>query len=149
MLLDILIPSSGQLSKLQPLMESISAQTLQPDRVVILIHKLLTKDEQELLLYFLQKYASFELADKIVLITNLTAEYEPGLGVGYDRNVLLSHARAKFVYMIDHDNEFAPTFFEESADWWMKIKEELHIDPVLSPTIMRKKTGNIQSQGIT
>lgn len=149
MLLDVLIPTNGQLSKLQPLMESISAQTLQPDRVVVLIHKILQKEELEILQYFLQRSCHPELAAKITIICNLTAEYRPGRGVGYDRNQLIRYAKAKFLYMIDHDNIFREDLFEKTVDAWVKIKEELQKDILLSPTIMRRQTAKVQSQGIT
>lgn len=149
MLLDVLIPSNWQLSKLQPLLESISAQSLQPDRILILIHKNLKKEEQDTLLYFLQRSVHPGLADKITLITNLTAEYESGHGVGHDRNVLVSHAKAKYIYMIDHDNIFKEHMFQDTASQWMKIKEEWWVEALVSPTILWRKTVTIQSQWIT
>ena len=149
MFLDVLIPSNGQLSKLQPLLESISAQSLQPDRILILIHKVLKKEEQDTLLYFLQRSVHPWLADKITLITNLTAEYEPGYGVGYDRNVLVSHAKAKYIYMIDHDNVFDEKLFQDTAKYRSDIKESTSKCALISPTILWRKTVTIQSQWIT
>jgi len=149
MLLDVLIPSNGQLSKLQSLLESISWQTLQPDRVLILIHKPLKKEEQETLLYFLQRSVHPELSERIVLLTNLTAEYEPWKWVAHDRNVLLAHAKAKFVWMIDHDNVFKSTLFAQMATFWMQRKEEFASPVVCSPTILWRQTQKIQSQWIT
>ncbi len=149
MLLDVLVPTNGQLSKLQPLLECISRQTLQPDRLVILIHKQLTKEEFELFQYFVQKAVNPSLAQKIFIISNLTADYEPGKGVGSDRNELLKHAKSKFIYMIDHDNIFADDFFEKSADRYLKIKEQIWSEILLSPTIMRRDSGKVQSQWIT
>lgn len=149
MLLDVLVPTNGQLSKLQPLLESISAQTLQPDRLVILIHKLLTKEELELFQYFVQKAVNPGLVQKIFIISHLTADYEPGQGVGTDRNELLKYAKAKFIYMIDQDNVFEEDLFEKTADRYLKIKEQLGVDVIVSPTIMRRDSGTVQSQGIT
>ena len=149
MLLDILIPSNGQLTKLQPLLECISQQSLQPDRVLVLIHKVLQKEELEHLQYFLQRAVHPELAQKIFIISNLTAEYEPGHGVGYDRNTLIQHARAKFIYMIDHDNIFDDDLFEKTVYYRDKIKTKMGKASIVSPTIMRRKSGKIQSQGIS
>ncbi len=149
MLLDVLVPTNGQLSKLQPLLESISRQTLQPDRLVILIHKHLTKEEFELFQYFVQKTLNPGLVKKLFIISNLTAEYEPGHGVGADRNELLKHAKSKFIYMIDQDNVFAEDLFEKTADRYLRIKEEIGQDMLISPTIMRRDTPTVQSQWIT
>ncbi len=149
MLLDVLVPTNGHLSKLQPLLESISRQTLQPDRLVILIHKHLTKEEFELFQYFVQKALNPSLVQKIFIISNLTAEYEPGQWVGADRNELLKHAKSKFIYMIDQDNIFWEDLFEKTADRYLKIKEQVGSDVIISPTIMRRDSGNVQSQGIT
>jgi hypothetical protein len=109
----------------------------------------LKKEEQETLLYFLQRSVHPELSDRIILITNLTAEYEPGFGVAHDRNVLVSYAKAKFVWMIDHDNIFKKTMFGDMAELWMQCKEELGMPVLCSPTILWRQTQRIQSQGIT
>lgn len=149
MLLDILIPTSGQLSKLQPLMASITSQTFVPDRVVFLLHKQVTRDEVDLLRYFLTKELDEEWVERILIISHLNSDYEPGHWRGYDRNYLLSHAKAKFVFMIDHDNQFGPDLFEKMAEWYTILKDEYKKDLVLSPTIMRRDSGNVQSQWIT
>jgi hypothetical protein len=149
MLLDVLIPTSGNLQKVQPLLHSIAQQTLLPDRIVLLIHKELQREELELFHYFVQRSLSEQLSGAVSLITNLTSDYQPGYCVGHDRNVLVSHASAKYVYMIDHDNEFGPELFEQTADRRVRLHEQLSSDLLISPTIIRRETAIVQSQGVT
>ncbi|USN54522.1 MAG: glycosyltransferase family 2 protein [Candidatus Peribacteria bacterium] len=112
------------MSKLQPLMASITSQTFVPDRVVFLLHKQVTRDEVDLLRYFLTKELDEEWVERILIISHLNSDYEPGHWRGYDRNYLLSHAKAKFVFMIDHDNQFGPDLFEKMAEWYTILKDE-------------------------
>jgi len=51
--------------------------------------------------------------------------------------------------MIDQDNIFAEDLFEKTADRYLKIKDEIGQDMLISPTIMRRDTPTVQSQGIT
>lgn len=149
MFLDVLLPTDGHLSKLQPCLESIASQTLLPDRVLLLIHKHMPKDEMELLTYMVHKQFSPEFIERVVFLTDTTCEYEPGHWRGFDRNYLVSQAKATYTFMIDHDNVFAPTLFEQMASRYLKIKEEIGVDMLLSPTIMWRKTQTVQSQWIT
>lgn len=147
--LDVLLPTDGHLAKLQPCLESLATQTLLPDRVIVLIHKHMPKEEMEVLYYLLRKQLPEHLLERIVFVTDTTSDYEPGNWRGYDRNYLVSCATAKFTFMVDHDNVFGPTLIEDMARWYIQLKEELGSDCILSPTIMWRKTTKVQSQGIT
>ncbi len=124
-------------------------QTLLPDRVIVLIHKHMPKEEMEVLYYLLRKQLPEHLLERLVFVTDTTSDYEAGHWRGFDRNYLVSCATAEFTFMIDHDNVFGPTLFADMKHWYDKISAELGTDCVLSPTIMRRKTAKVQSQGIT
>jgi GT2 family glycosyltransferase len=90
---------------------------------------------------------------EIQLITNISyPDYQPGRGVGYDRNFLLQHTKEDFwqyIYMIDQDNEFEKDHFEKMLEKYQRLQKEQSCQSILlSPTVERRKSGKIQSRGI-
>lgn len=123
----------------------MSQQTVLPSKVTVLRHKEINEQEYDTFLAKLR--LSFKPIQNIVLISNISfPDYEPGRGVGYDRNFLLQHATEDFCYMIDQDNEFSADHFERMITCYQTIDQEKPV--LLSPTIERRKSGKIQSRGI-
>lgn len=149
MLLDILTASDWHFSKIQPLLESIEQQTMLPDRVVILIYTKISKEEQELFVYYMQRHFDEDFFSRITIISHLNSNHEPWRFHGYDRSVLLSHAKSKFSYLIDGDNVFNDDHIAQLFAWYDSIKQDTWSTPIISPTIMWRKSGKVQSQWIT
>lgn len=149
MSIDILIPTSAYKWYLQKLLECFSFQSLLPDHIIILIHVKLDEKVYTSLYVRMMSILWEDYTDRLHIISNVHHDYIPWRGVWYDRNILLQQAKSEYVYMIDHDNQFAPDFLEKTIQQRRSITQELWKDCVLSPTIMQWMTWNIQSQGIT
>jgi hypothetical protein len=59
---------------------------------------------------------------------------------------LLSHAKADLSFFIDGDNLFKEDFLEKMLHRQSRLHHDLHRDVVISPTVMLRKTQNVQSQ---
>lgn len=145
---DILIPTSGKKEILLPLLQSLAAQTLQPQRVVLLLHIEITQDAYTLWRDEITDWLEEEFSKKIEVISHLTHDYTPGRWRGHDRNILLAHAQAPYIRMIDHDNVCPPDMCAQTCLWYQGLQATYDL-LVVSPTIMRADTWEIQSQWIT
>jgi hypothetical protein len=115
-----------------------------PIKVSVLWHKEVT--EQEHIMFLAKLKLSLKQVQDIMLISNISfPDYIPGRGVGYDRDFLLQQATQDFCYFIDQDNEFESDHFERMVG---EYRSQGGANILLSPTIERRKSGNIQSRGI-
>lgn len=56
-------------------------------------------------------------------------------------------AEGEFIQLMDDDERFPENFLEQSLELRFHYREELGRDFVLTPTLMYRKTGQIQNQG--
>jgi glycosyltransferase involved in cell wall biosynthesis len=144
---DLLVPSGGNLDRICQLFGSVVQQTILPERIVVVLDKPRDQDEIEHFLYSLHKTLG-KVASRLVLVHHRNSDFEAEQGVGYVRKYLLSQATSSYVYMIDDDNVFDETFFERTSQIYQDIVGKIGTECVLSPTILLRKTGQVQSQGI-
>lgn len=145
---DLLIPTSWDSERLKPLLESISTQTLQPDKIIFLQHWSVSdnsiKQTEELLHSF--------FAISITHLHHKNTDYIPNQWVGYDRNFLLHQTQSEYTFMIDDDNVFGSDFFQLCVDEYDKFEGEdsnSGLQILYSPQIEYHHTGVIQSVGVT
>lgn len=149
MTLDIVTSCNGHIAKIQPLLDSLVVQTVQPDRILILIYTAITKDEQEMFLYTLQRFYPEDFFAKIIVFSHLNSDHQPGKWHGYDRRFITAQAKSTLCFLIDCDNKFQEDMVEQLLWWQTQLTKELHRTVIVSPTIMWRKSGKIQSQWIT
>lgn len=148
MIFEVVIPSIWNISKLEAILKSINSQTLRPDWVIILVDRELTKDDFDVLKYFLSRYVDNEFQQRINFFSNINSDLTPWKGVSYLRNFGISKVKAKFLCFLDDDNVFEQTFFEDLIKNRIYLKEKEEKDLLLSPTILYRKSWKIQSQWI-
>lgn len=149
MTLDVLTACDWHFSKIQPLLESLAKQTTLPDRVVILLYTPITKEEQELFIYYIQRMIGEEFLSLVTILSHLNSDHTPGKFHGYDRKFLLSHAKSEYTLLIDGDNQFDENFIEQLQYRQSRLHHDLYREVIVSPTVMLRKTWNVQSQWIT
>ena len=145
----VVIPSRWNISKLQGIVKSISLQSNLPDKVFIVIDKFLSKDEFDVLKYFISKWLSDKFVSSLVFVSNLNYNFLPNNWVSYVRNFWIKLVETDYLYVIDDDNIFNSDFFEKSISLYLELSEKLNSDLIFSPTIIYRKTWIIQSQGIS
>ena len=139
---DLLIPTAWDLDRLKPLLESVAGQTTTPDRVVFLIHGSRDAEALELIEEIIREGLS-DISSTIEVVHHHNSDYQPGQGVGYDRDWLVRQATSEYLYMIDDDNVFDETFFGSCLAEYMELSDVLR-----SPLIEYRRSGEIQSAGI-
>ncbi len=149
MTLDILTACDWHFSKIQPLLDSLERQTTLPDRILILIYKPITKEEQELFIYYIQRMIGEDFLSLVTILSHLNSDHKPWKAHWYDRKFLLSHAKSDLSFFIDGDNLFKEDFLEKMLYRQSRLHHDLHRDVIVSPTVMLRKTQNVQSQWIT
>jgi len=146
MTLDILTSCNGHISKIESLLDCLAMQTVQPDRVLILIYTKITKDEHDMFLYYLQRRYEEDFFAKIITFSHLNSDHVPWQWHWYDRQFLMQRAKSDWSFCIDNDNVFDDTLVESLL--WRSVKLEKFLDRgvIVSPTIMRRKSWKVQSQ---
>jgi hypothetical protein len=118
-----------------------------PEKITFLVYSALDADDIQHILYNLNKYLG-DIHERCVVFHHLNSTFEPWLGVAYDRKFLLSHTSSPYVFMIDDDNTFAPSFFGDTVSVYHQIEATIWRPFMLYPTVMWRSTSRIQSQGI-
>lgn len=121
---DVIIPTRWDNEKLWKMLVCLADQTVLPHRVIVLSDKPEDVDMQR-----------WELS-----LHPLYETWWDG-GVAAKRNIWIRTATSPFVLLLDDDNEFWPDFVERLFGERQKVKG------VVTPTIMRRKTSQIQSRG--
>jgi glycosyltransferase involved in cell wall biosynthesis len=81
-------------------------------------------------------------------LTNLNSNLIPNTNnASYLRNFGIEAAEGEFLQLMDDDEWFPEDYLETSMNLRFHYREELGRDFVLTPTLMYRKTGQIQNQG--
>lgn len=145
---DLLIPTQWVWEGISWLVKTVAHQSVFPHRIVFLVWK-------EYPAVYLQEFAYqitktlAHLESEIVILHAGYSDHEPGKGAGYDRWFLVQQATSQYSCMIDEDNELPPDFFHDLIAWYTVVTTSLGHEAIVSPTIMWRHSGQIQSQGIT
>ncbi len=142
---EVVIPSRWNISTLKNICSCISEQSVLPDNVHVIIDKFISKDEFDVLKYFLTKDLNKDLFN---FVCNLNYNFCPNVGVSYARNFGIKLVKSEYMYMIDDDNVFNSNFFQDTLTQYQKIFWQLWNDIFLSPSILYRKTWRVQSQWI-
>jgi hypothetical protein len=144
---EVVVPTGWRTHRLEPFCRSLLSQTLLPEMITFLLYPAYDADEIQHLLYVLNKYL-WPLHDRCRVVHHLNSDFEPWRGVAYDRSFLLDSTSSPYVYMIDDDNTFDPSFFAETLLTYTQIKSTIWRTFMLYPTVMLRNSDHIQSQGI-
>lgn len=168
---DVVIPTRGNYSVLEPLLKALVLQTCLPQQVVLIVDARLSDTEILELNNLIQK-----VIQKKILLNCVYhgQEYQSwkvfiaGKGVSYVRNVGISLTSSEFTCLLDDDVTFAPDFFQSMLSEYLHLStslwsfdfaqdKSLNSDQhagsqglwfILIPTIYRRNSHHIQTKGI-
>lgn len=144
---DLLIPTSGVPERLSALLTSISSQTISPNHIVCLVHGKHDLNQLSGIEQTIQQWLS-ALDTQIIIYHHHNSDYQPWWWVWADRDWLIRQAQSEYLYMIDDDNVFGSTFFQDCLQEYQQAIWD-HDRPIIrSPLIGYRDTEIIQSAGI-
>lgn len=143
---DVVIPTRGELKTLTSLFTALNAQTLMPERVFLVFDKEMSDEQREQFGKEACGVASDEIAKRLMPVTSVTHDFQPGRGASYARNYGLDLVESPYLYFLDDDNVFDSDFFAKSLQEYQA--HENHGTTLYSPTVGRRQTDHVQSVGI-
>jgi len=142
--LTVVIPTRPNLENINWIFWSLDVQTFQDFKVVLMIDKVLTKEEFEDLKTLSLKWLK-NISNKIVFVSNINTDFVPQQGVSYVRNYWIKLADTEFINLFDDDELFDSDYLQKTFDIRNKHKKQIQKNFILTPTLMFRKTGQIQS----
>lgn len=143
--LTVVILTRPNMLNIHWIFHSLDIQTFQEFKVILLIDTKLKKEEFEKLKKDALKWLK-NISTKIKFISNINTDFVPQSGVSYVRNYGIKLADTKFINLFDDDELLDKSYLQQSFDIRDQKREELQKDFVLVPTLMFRKTWQIQSQ---
>jgi len=145
MKLSVIIPTRGD-QNMRNSIEYLGNQTFKDFEVIFVVDKHL-KDVEE-----------FTSHGNIQYITNLNSSFrsqrddkEPMIGWNASslRNYWIKAAQGEFILLMDDDERFEDDYLAKYMSLWDKYRAIIKKDFVLTPTLMYRKTWQIQNQGFS
>jgi GT2 family glycosyltransferase len=143
--LTIIIPTRPNIENIKWIFKSLDIQTFQDFKIILLIDSRLTETEFKKLKIESLKWIK-NINKKINFISNINTDFVPQSWVSYVRNYGIKLVDTKFINLFDDDEVFKKNYIQKSFDLRNQKREELQKDFVLVPTLMFRKTWQIQSQ---
>lgn len=144
--LTVIIPTRPNIHNIKWIFNSLDIQTFQDFKVILLIDTKLSKEEFEDIKKQSLKWLK-NITSKITFISNINTNFIPQSWVSYVRNYGIKLADTEFINLFDDDEIFTKNYLQKSFDLRNKQYQETKKDFVLVPTLMFRKTDEIQSQG--
>ncbi|MFZ2151203.1 MAG: hypothetical protein WAZ12_02445 [Candidatus Absconditicoccaceae bacterium] len=157
--LSIVIPSRGNIDNIINIFGCLQNQTFQDFNVYLVIDIPFDEQGYESLKSTIINKLNLNSQDfsqgygirdkKYNLVCNLNSDFNPEIGDGasYIRNYGLDLAAGEFINFFDDDVIFENDYLKQSLDYRTSFRNEIGKDLVLTPTLMYRKTGQIQNQG--
>lgn len=144
--LTVIVPTRPNIQNIKWIFHSLDIQTFQDFKVILLIDTKLKKEEFENLKEEALKWLK-KISKRIFFISNINTDFIPQSWVSYVRNFWIKLADTEFINLFDDDELFDKDYLQKSFDIRNQKKEKLQKDFILVPTLMFRKTEEIQSQG--
>lgn len=133
MRLSVVIPTRGD-QNMHNIISCFESQTFKDFEVIFVVDK-----------HLITNYTN---TPNIRYITNLNSNLKPNTNnASYLRNFGIEASEGEFIQLMDDDERFPENYLEQSLELRFTYREELGRDFVLTPTLMYRKTGQIQNQG--
>jgi GT2 family glycosyltransferase len=144
-LVSVVIPTNKPSSIWKPLLQCIAQQTYAKIEVVLCIDRVITSREFDQI-----SKEVHHILDKtgveVRLITPHNTTFVSGQGASYVRNYGADVATGHYVLYMDDDGVVISDFVQCMVDRYDDVYSKIWHDCVLSPTIMYRDTGQIQTQ---
>jgi len=142
--LTVVIPTRPNIQNIQWIFWSLDIQTFQDFKVILMIDKVLTKEEFEDLKIQSLKWLK-NISNKVYFVSNINTDFIPQQWVSYVRNYWIKLVDTEFLNLFDDDELFNSDYLQKTFDIRHEHKNHIQKDFVLTPTLMFRKTWNIQS----
>lgn len=119
---------------MQNSVECLQRQTFKDFEVIFVVDRIVTRDEERGTRW------------NIRYITHINSDFRPQKNASYNRNFGIKEAKGEYILLMDDDEWFEDDYLENSLALRDEYHEKLGKDFVLTPTLMYRKTGHIQSQ---
>lgn len=143
MKLSVVIPTRGD-QNMQNSIECLQRQTFKDFEVIFIVDRIVTSDSA--------KDTSFGAGESrgtrgnIRFITHTNSDFRPQKNASYNRNFGIKAAKGEYIQLMDDDEWIEDDYLERSLALREEYREKLDKDFILTPTLMYRKTGHIQSQ---
>jgi glycosyltransferase involved in cell wall biosynthesis len=141
----VVITSNRPIAAVLPTLQSLQEQTVAAKEVVIVYDKILTQDDYDILWNILSQNLQQGMLSRIVLITNISHDFQPESSVSYNRNYGISQTTADYILCIDDDNTINSDFIQRLQTLSINTKEKFNTDCLIVPTEYYKNI--IRSRG--
>jgi len=135
MKLSVVIPTRGD-QNMKNIIECLQRQTFKDFEIIFVVDKKI------------DAWSKIHDAWNIHYITNLTHTI-PYNNASALRNLGIKAAKWTFIQLMDDDERFEEDYLERSLSFWDEYHALLKKDFVLTPTLMYRKTWQIQNQGFS
>ncbi len=144
-LVSVVIPTNKPSSIRKPLLACIAQQSYPKIEVVLCIDRMVTGREFDQISQ--EVHAILDKAwVEVRLITTHNTTFVAGKGASWVRNYGAEMATGSYVLYMDDDGMVESDFVERMVHRYQEVYHQLWHDCVLSPTIMYRDTGRIQTQ---
>lgn len=144
-LVSIVIPTNKPFQIWKPLLQCISQQSYPEIEVVLCIDRVLTSREFDQI-----SQQVHTLLDptwvQVSLITPYNTTFVAGQGASYVRNYGADIAAWYYIQYMDDDGLREPDYLQRMVEAYERVRTGAWSDMIVSPTIMYRDTGQIQSQ---
>lgn len=158
MKLSVVIPSRWNIDNITNITACLHSQTFQDFNVYFVIDSPLDLDWYQKIQSTLINKLNLNSQDfsqwnwlrdkKYNLISNINSSFgsQKGEWASYVRNYWLELASWQFINFFDDDIIFENNYLQQSLDYWTTFRHKIWKDLVLTPTLMYRKTWQIQNQ---
>lgn len=83
---DLVIPTRGDISTLTPLITALGEQTLLPERIFLIVDKVVSDDQSRAFAKEISALANYKVVSRLTFVTTATHDFHAGRGASYVRN---------------------------------------------------------------
>jgi glycosyltransferase involved in cell wall biosynthesis len=141
----VIIPTNRSIASLLPTLQSLQAQTISAKQIILVYDKILTQDDYDTIIQVIHQNLQAGMIERVICMTHLTHDFQPGKGVSYMRNKGIHFASADYILCIDDDNTIASDFVERLGNIASLAQEKYKRHSLLIPTEYHKNT--LRSRG--
>jgi glycosyltransferase involved in cell wall biosynthesis len=141
----VVIPTNRPIAALLPTLQSLQEQTIAAHQIIIVYDKILTQHDYDNIVLVLHQNLQQGMLHRIMLITNITHDFQVESGVSYNRNIGIAQTTADYVLCIDDDNTINSDFIQRLLVLEYKATQKYNQSVLIVPTEYHKNT--IRSRG--
>jgi glycosyltransferase involved in cell wall biosynthesis len=141
----VIITSNRPIAAVLPTLQSLQEQTVAAKELILVYDKILTHQDHHALEHILSQNLQQGMLSRIVLITNISHNFQPESGVSYNRNYGIIQSTADYILCIDDDNTINTDFVQRLQILSVNSKEKFGTNCLIIPTEYHKHA--IRSRG--